>query len=205
MRNLIRMYKKIQKVHWTFGKLKKCNVSITKVKFYVYVSVHRSSILIVVRRDATKSSLFIILQVHSTCFGCQPHPSSGVHKTVTTSSGTAHISCAPTSLQRGQASLATLHETCRVSFRTQIAFVASRWTTSNIKGTIFRSVKCLWLLSYIYSTCDSCNIIPFTVSACECSSIRVANLILKTDFKNRIYQITLNEVTSCASLDSRCY
>jgi len=25
----------------------------------------------------TKKSLFIILQVHSTCFGCQPHPSSG--------------------------------------------------------------------------------------------------------------------------------
>ena len=28
---------------------------------------------------------------HSTCFGCQPHPSSGVHKTVTTASGTGHI------------------------------------------------------------------------------------------------------------------
>ena len=32
------------------------------------------------------SSLCIILQVHWTCFGCQPHPSSGVHKTVTTAS-----------------------------------------------------------------------------------------------------------------------
>jgi len=39
-------------------------------------------------------SLFIILQVHSTCFGCQTHPSSGVHKTVTTASGTGHIFCA---------------------------------------------------------------------------------------------------------------
>ena len=29
--------------------------------------------LIVVQRDATQSSLFIILQVNSTCFGCQPH------------------------------------------------------------------------------------------------------------------------------------
>ena len=28
-----------------------------------------------------KDILFIILQVHCTCFGCQPHPSSGVHKT----------------------------------------------------------------------------------------------------------------------------
>ena len=54
---------------------------------YVYVSVHRWSILIIVQRDATQSSLFIILQVHSTYFGCQPQPSSGVHKTVTTASG----------------------------------------------------------------------------------------------------------------------
>ena len=48
-------------------------------------------ILIIVQRDATQSSLFKILQVHSTCFGCQPHPSSGVHKTVTTAPGTGHI------------------------------------------------------------------------------------------------------------------
>jgi len=47
-------------------------------------------ILIIAQRDATQSSLFIILHVHSTCFGCQPHPSSGVHKTVTTASGTDH-------------------------------------------------------------------------------------------------------------------
>jgi len=47
-------------------------------------------------------AVFIILQVHCTCFGCQPHPSSGVRKTVTTASGTAHIFCAATSLQRGQ-------------------------------------------------------------------------------------------------------
>jgi hypothetical protein len=60
--------------------------------------------LITVQRDATKSSLFIILQVHSTCFGCQPHPSSGLHKTATTASGTGHIFCAATSLV--QASLA---------------------------------------------------------------------------------------------------
>ena len=60
-------------------------------------------ILIIVQRDATQSCLFIILQVHSTCFVCQPHPSLGVHKTVTTASGTGHIFCAATSLQRGQA------------------------------------------------------------------------------------------------------
>ena len=60
-------------------------------KFYVYGSVHRWSILIIVERDATKSNLFLILQVHSTCFGFQPHPSSGLHKTVTTASGTVQL------------------------------------------------------------------------------------------------------------------
>jgi len=47
--------------------------------------------LIIVQRDATQSSLLIILQVHSTCFWCQPHPSSGVHKTITTASVTGHM------------------------------------------------------------------------------------------------------------------
>ena len=45
--------------------------------------MHRWSIFIIVQQDKTQSSLFIILRVHSTCFGCQSHPSSGVHKTVT--------------------------------------------------------------------------------------------------------------------------
>ena len=49
------------------------------------------TVSITVQRDATQSSLFIILPVHSTCFGCQPHPSSGVHKTVTTASGTVQL------------------------------------------------------------------------------------------------------------------
>ena len=48
-------------------------------------------VLIIVQRDATQNILFIILQVHSTCFGCQPHPSSGVHKTLTAVSGTGHF------------------------------------------------------------------------------------------------------------------
>ena len=60
-------------------------------------------ILIIFQQDATQTSLFIILQVPSTCFGCQPHPLSGVHKTVTAASGTG----AATSLHRGQ-SLTTL-------------------------------------------------------------------------------------------------
>ena len=55
------------------------------------------NILIIAQRDATQNSQFIILQAHSTCFGCQPHLSSGVHKTVT-----GHIFCAATTLQRGK-------------------------------------------------------------------------------------------------------
>ena len=70
--------------------------------------MHRRCILIIVQRDATQSSFFIILQVHSTCFGCQTHTSSGVHKTVTTAFGTGHTFCAATSLQHGQVNFATL-------------------------------------------------------------------------------------------------
>jgi len=40
--------------------------------------------------DAVLSSLFIVLQNHSTCFGCPSYPSSGVHKTVVTTNGTSH-------------------------------------------------------------------------------------------------------------------
>ena len=54
--------------------------------FYVYGSVRPWCILVIVQRNTTKSSLF-----HSTCFGCQPHPPSGVHETVTTASGTGHL------------------------------------------------------------------------------------------------------------------
>ena len=53
--------------------------------------MYRLSILIIFQRDATQRSLFIIMQVHCTCFGCQPHPSSGVNKTVTTASGNVQL------------------------------------------------------------------------------------------------------------------
>jgi len=78
------------------------------------------TMLIIVQRDATQSSLFITLQVHSTCFGCQAHPSSGVHKTVTTASGTS-----ATSFQRGQA-------IAWPRWLNRLLFVASRWTIINI-------------------------------------------------------------------------
>jgi len=43
------------------------------------------------QRDAVLSSLFIVLQNHSTCFGCPLHPSSGVHKTIVTTTSTSHV------------------------------------------------------------------------------------------------------------------
>ena len=79
-------------------------------------------ILTVVQRDATQSSLFIILQVHSTCFGCQTLPSSRVHITVTTASGTGHIFRAATSIQRD-------HKRRMIN---RLLCVASRWTIINI-------------------------------------------------------------------------
>jgi len=42
-----------------------------------------------------------LLQIYSTCFGCPSHPSSGVHETVTTASGTGHSNSATISHQRG--------------------------------------------------------------------------------------------------------
>ena len=80
---------------------------------------------------------------------CQLHPSSGVHKTVTTASGTGHIFCAATSLQHGQASsaLATswprwcswhpkhVEWTCRIIHR--LFCIASHWTIINISPLIF--------------------------------------------------------------------
>jgi hypothetical protein len=49
--------------------------------------------IINVQRDATISSLyFILLQYPSICFRCLLHPSSGVRKTVVTTTGTSHVS-----------------------------------------------------------------------------------------------------------------
>jgi len=61
-------------------------------QFHVHGSMHHKSILINVQRDATICSLyFILLQDHSTCFRSRPYPSSGVHKTVVTVTGTRHM------------------------------------------------------------------------------------------------------------------
>jgi len=148
---------------------RQANSAMRDIKFpvfyvYFYGFVHRWSILIIVQRDATQSSLYIILQVHSTCFGCQPHPSSGVHKTVTTVSGT----CAATSLQRGLVTLEGgsctkiwpvpeavvtvlctpdggcgwhpkhVEWNCRIIAEYSLLCVATRWTIINIKISVIR-------------------------------------------------------------------
>ena len=48
------------------------------------------SISLNVQRDAT-NAIYIVLHYHTTCFGCRPHPLSGVRKTVVTATGTSHM------------------------------------------------------------------------------------------------------------------
>ena len=38
-----------------------------------------------------KYAVYILLQDYSTCFGCRPHLSSGVHTTVVTATGSSHM------------------------------------------------------------------------------------------------------------------
>jgi len=146
--------------------------------------VHRWSILIIVQQDATQSSLFIILQVHSTCFWCQPRPSSGVHKTVTTASGSGHIICAATSLPRDLAwprwrevavpvseavvtVLCTPDDwcvwhpkhvewTCRIINR--LLCVASRWTIINYRytGTVTERQVSAYISSLLILSSNLC-------------------------------------------------
>ena len=168
--------RQLEATAWNCSMTVKCSVTCIKdlftvfrymiILFYVYGSVHRWSILIIVQRDATQSSLFIILQVHSTFFWCQSHPSAGVHKTVTTASCTGHNFCAATSLQLGQANLVALEGgscstgglvsvlctpddgcgwhpkhvewTCRIINR--LLCVASRWTIIHLPTTKTSSV-----------------------------------------------------------------
>ena len=84
--------------------------------------------LIIVQRDATQSSLFIILQVHSTCCGCKPHPSSAVHKTVTTASGTGQLP--PSNVAKRE--VAAQRNVTSTGIINRLLCVASRWTVINI-------------------------------------------------------------------------
>ena len=55
------------------------------------------------RRNTKQSIYYSASSLYMLCFEFQPHPSSGVHKTVNTASGIGHIFCAAASLQHGQA------------------------------------------------------------------------------------------------------
>jgi hypothetical protein len=130
--------------------------------FYVCSSVHRWYILITVQWHATQSSLFTILQVHSTCFACQPHPSSGVHKT-SLQHGQAWQHCRKVSGQKiwpvPETVITVLctpddgcgwHPkhvawTCRIINR--LLCVASRWTFSNKK--VFTCATCAVSTSWV--------------------------------------------------------
>jgi len=67
-----------------------------EVPFCIHGSVHRDSILIRSNEIQQYAGLYL-LQNYSTCFGCLSHPSSGVHQTVTATSGTRHSVRATTS------------------------------------------------------------------------------------------------------------
>ena len=77
------------------------NAEILKLNkvLHIYIYIYIYIYITVLRTD---DNIFNNLQVHSTCFGCQPHPLSAVHKTVTSASDSGRIFCAATSLQRGQ-------------------------------------------------------------------------------------------------------
>jgi len=55
--------------HQVYTKLQNCNYSLRYWSYFLCSS------------NVATCGHVIILQVHSTCFGCQPHPSSGVYKT----------------------------------------------------------------------------------------------------------------------------
>ena len=68
------------------------NTSITRdTNIDVYT---KKSIKIITRQLPIFNCQFCLkinyMHYHPTCFGCRPHPSSGIHKTVVTATGTTH-------------------------------------------------------------------------------------------------------------------
>jgi len=61
-------------------------------EFYIHGSVQSDYILMKSNEMQQYAGVYL-LQNYSTCFGCLPNPSSGVHQTVTAVSGTGHITC----------------------------------------------------------------------------------------------------------------
>jgi len=68
------------------------DVCVKKLHRVLYLWFRASQIycIIINQRDAN-SPIYYSLPDRSTCFGCCLHPSSGVHKTVVTISGTSHV------------------------------------------------------------------------------------------------------------------
>jgi hypothetical protein len=117
------------------------------------------SILIIVQRDATQSSLFIILQVHSACFRCQPHPSSVAHKTVTTASGngptSTHIFTALYLIKNKYNLLLCLW------FRASLIYINNCPTRCNTKQSVYYSARSLYMFRVsttpIVRSTQNCN------------------------------------------------
>ena len=76
---------------FTRGFIKYAVNSQVGIAFYVYGSVHRNIFYETTNRGSYMQSNLFHCQVHSTCFGCFTHPSSGVQfLTVSTATGTNH-------------------------------------------------------------------------------------------------------------------
>ena len=76
-------------------------------------------------------------QSHSTCFGCPPHPSSGVLKTVTAASGTGHNTGTATSLQRGLIG----SDGCCDTRNMQSDFAVNKYLHTVASGWIFINIE----------------------------------------------------------------
>jgi len=147
--------------------------------------VHRWSVLIISQRDATQSSLFITLQVHSTCFGCEPHPSSGVHKTVTTTSGTVQLPPSNVAKLRHVAGR-KLHSTggCSYSFVYSWFYILCLWfraspiyinncpTRCNTKQSIYYSASSLYMFRVSITTIISTQNCNYSLRYCAATSFQ---------------------------------
>jgi hypothetical protein len=130
--------------------LKLCVVcSIRVTKFISYVSIDN-------QQDVVSSCFyFVLLQVHSTCFGCTLHPSSGVHKTVVTSTGICHESWRHRNQIRWRMSTrgATLHTNmaknkfgCGQNEKWEILFLFHEFTSSLITNRFSKAHYTLTLV-----------------------------------------------------------
>ena len=97
-------------------------------EFYVYVSMYHWSILITVQRDATQSSLFIILQVLSTCSVAWPRKEVASQKIRPVPEAVVTVLCTPDDGCGWHPK--HVEWTCRMINR--LLCVASSWTIINI-------------------------------------------------------------------------